>query len=164
MNTPNVPVEVLIPDFNGSEISLDTVCAAGPTVVGHNVETVPRLYPVVRSQADYDRSIAVLSWVGKRYPAVRVKSGIMCGLGETNEELRLVFSDLRQHGCDFLTIGQYLQPDQFCVPVERYITPEEFERLAGEARAMGFSHVASGPFVRSSYHAAEAIESTSVPD
>jgi lipoyl synthase len=155
--TPNVPVEVLIPDFKGSEASLEEVCEAGPTVVGHNVETVPRLYPVVRSHAKYHRSLDVLSWVSERYTAIQVKSGIMCGLGETTDELRDVFADLRKCGCDFLTIGQYLQPDKSCVPVARYITPDEFGELAEIARAMGFRHVASGPFVRSSYHAAEAV-------
>ncbi len=148
---PGCTVEVLIPDFQGSEAALFTVLDAGPEILNHNTETVPRLYPAVRPQARYERSLTVLGRAKAR--GARVKSGLMVGLGETAEELLIVFSDLRAAGCDILTVGQYLQPTREHLPVDRYYSPEEFERLRGEALALGFAHVEAGPLVRSSYHA-----------
>jgi lipoic acid synthetase len=144
-------VEVLIPDFQGSEAALRTVLDAGPDILNHNTETVPRLYPTVRPQARYERSLDVLARAKAR--GARVKTGLMVGLGETAEELLVVFSDLRAAGCDILTLGQYLQPTREHVPVDRYYSPEEFERLREEALELGFAHVEAGPLVRSSYHA-----------
>jgi lipoic acid synthetase len=144
-------VEVLIPDFQGSEAALRTVLDAGPDILNHNTETVPRLYPTVRTQARYERSLDVLARA--KAGGARVKTGLMVGLGETAEELLVVFSDLRAAGCDILTLGQYLQPTREHVPVDRYYSPEEFERLREEALELGFAHVEAGPLVRSSYHA-----------
>lgn len=148
-------VEVLIPDFQGDRDALETVLSAEPFVLNHNVETVPRLYSVVRPQADYRRSLAVLE-TSKRFAAsIYVKSGLMVGLGEREEEVFEVLSDLRSAGCDIVTIGQYLQPSRKNLPVVEYIPPSQFEEYERIGRDMGFRHVASGPFVRSSYHAAE---------
>lgn len=149
-------VEVLIPDFQGSHAALDIVLDAAPDVLNHNIETVPRLYAQVRFGADYERSLGVLAYAKRVRPEMQVKSGLMLGLGETNEEVVLVMRDLRAHGVDILTIGQYLSPSRRHLPVVRFVTPSEFDeykRIGGE---MGFLHVASGPLVRSSYHAAEA--------
>ena len=123
--------------------------------MNHNIETVARLYPKVRPQAVYQRSLALLDAVSRHRPAIPPKSGLMVGLGETLEEIRQTLTDLRQSGCRYLTIGQYLQPTTEHLAVQRYVPPEEFERLGDMARAMGFEAVASGPFVRSSYHARE---------
>ncbi|MBI5380032.1 MAG: lipoyl synthase [Nitrospirae bacterium] len=153
---PDCRVELLIPDFRGAETALRTVLEAGPDILGHNVETVPRLYPRVRQQAKYLRSLEVLERAKAR--GALTKTGIMLGLGETEEEIRQVFHDLRAVGCDILTLGQYLQPTRRHLPVERFYTPEEFTALGEEARTLGFSHVESGPKVRSSYHA-EKVES-----
>jgi len=147
-------VEVLTPDFGGRRKDVERVLEAGPEVFNHNVETVPRLYPEVRPQADYRRSLAVLE-IAARTGIPAVKSGLMLGLGESQEELHEVFQDLRRAGCTALTLGQYLSPSPAHHPVAEYVPPERFEDLAGRARGMGFQAVAAGPFVRSSYRAAE---------
>lgn len=146
-------IEVLIPDFKGSQEALKAVINAGPDVIAHNIETVPRLYSQVRPQADYHRSLQLLARVKKDQPAMKVKSGIMLGFGESIDEVRGVLADLRQSGCDMLTVGQYLQPSGNHFPVIRFWPPDEFSRLKDEALAAGFSWVESGPLVRSSYRA-----------
>jgi lipoic acid synthetase len=152
----NTIVEVLIPDFNGSERDLDTVAAARPHVVAHNVETVERLTPVVRDRrAHYRQSLSVLEYLRKTPEKPYTKSSIMVGLGETDEELRQTFSDLRSVGVDVLTIGQYLQPSQYHLRVQKFVTPQQFATYKEMAESMGFLYVASGPLVRSSYRAAE---------
>jgi lipoic acid synthetase len=148
-------VEVLTPDFHGNHAAIDRVVAARPDVFNHNLETVPRLYHQVRRNADYRRSLGLLRRVKERVPDLRTKSGLMLGLGETIDELLDVLADLRSVHCDVLTMGQYLQPSAERLPVTRYVAPDEFERLGAVARALGFVQVASGPFVRSSYHAEE---------
>lgn len=152
-------VEVLTPDFLGQPAAIDRVVAAAPEVFNHNVETVPRLYRPVRGpKADYRRTLALLARVKQRNPRIKTKSGLMLGLGETLEELLDVLADLRDRAVDFLTVGQYLQPDPTrCLPVVRYWRPEEFTVVEHAARALGFREVASGPFVRSSYHAREML-------
>lgn len=152
---PGVQVEVLIPDFQGDRSSLKTVLAARPDVLNHNMETVRRLYSAARPQADYDRSLELLARVGKINPGLPAKSGIMLGLGEAEEEVKEVIEDIHRTGCRMLTIGQYLQPTARHLPVVGFIPPEEFERWRCVALAVGFEKVASGPFVRSSYHAGE---------
>jgi lipoic acid synthetase len=180
-------IEVLTPDFQGSADALDAVLSAGPDVFNHNVETVPRLYPVVRPQADYHRSLDLLRRVsqrngdrksetgnrpaaveGIRHPAWRspgetvpivTKSGLMVGLGETPEEVTAVMRDLRDAGCQVLTIGQYLQPSASHIGVARYVPPDEFAAWRREGKAMGFAAVSAGPFVRSSYQAGEVFGS-----
>jgi lipoic acid synthetase len=149
--SPDCRVEVLVPDFQGSQVALEAVLDAGPHVVNHNVETVPRLYPRVRPGADYGRSLQLLERAKKR--GFVTKSGIMLGLGEGMNDVRSLLQDLRNAGCDILTIGQYLQPSLNHLSVERYYRPEEFESLRNEALGLGFSRVASGPRVRSSYKA-----------
>lgn len=159
-------VEVLTPDFLGDLAAVDRVLAAVPEVYNHNMETVPRLYKKVRGRADYRRSLDLLAHVKRQAPHTVTKSGLMLGLGETTEELLEVLADLRDVGCDTLTLGQYLAPTLKHVPVARFVPPEEFDRLGVLALSMGFGHVASGPFVRSSYHADEmagALESTDHP-
>jgi lipoic acid synthetase len=151
-------VEVLTPDFLGSAQAIDRVLEARPEVYNHNLETVPRLYKKVRGRAEYQRSLDLLARVKCRAPEVVTKSGLMLGLGETTEELLDVFADLRAVHCDVLTLGQYLAPTLKHVPVKRYVTPEEFDALAKLARSLGFRQVASGPFVRSSYHADEMVQ------
>ena len=148
-------IEVLIPDFQGDALALQTVLRARPDVLNHNVETVPRLYPIVRPQADYDRSLTLLKRAARHKPHLPVKSGLMLGLGETAEEVRRTMRDLFQSGCRFITIGQYLQPSRKHLPVQRFVTPEEFDQLSGLAHSIGFEEAACGPFVRSSYHAHE---------
>ena len=155
--TPKVTVEVLIPDFQGDEDALDAVVCANPTVINHNIETVRRLYPGVRPMADYDRSLALLHRVKLKNPAIRTKSGIMVGLGETQAEVLQTMRDLHDVGCDFLTIGQYLAPSKNHHPVIEYIHPDVFSMYRKEAEKIGFAHVAAGPFVRSSYHAGQAL-------
>jgi lipoic acid synthetase len=152
---PDSVIEVLIPDFLGDAAALRTVLDAGPDVLNHNIETVARLYPQVRPQAVYRRSLALLEAVSHYKPAIPPKSGLMVGLGETLQEIRQTLTDLRQSGCRFLTIGQYLQPTTDHLQVRRYVPPEEFKQLGDMARSLGFEAVASGPFVRSSYHARE---------
>jgi len=148
---PLCRVEVLIPDFRGSESALHTVLEAYPNVLNHNIETVPSLYKYVRPQADYDRSIELLSRA-HAFGAV-TKTGMMLGLGEERKEILSVLQDLRKTGCSLLTIGQYLRPGKNSLPVERYYHPDEFLELRDQAIAMGFRHVVAGPLVRSSYHA-----------
>jgi lipoyl synthase len=150
-------VEVLTPDFLGKPEAIDRVLEARPDVYNHNMETVPRLYRKLRGRADYQRSLDLLAMVKERKPALVTKSGLMLGLGETTEELLEVLADLRRVNCDTLTLGQYLAPTLKHVPVQRYVPPEEFDFLADRARKLGFRQVASGPFVRSSYHADEMV-------
>lgn len=152
---PGVAVEVLVSDFGGDESAVNTVVDAKPDVFNHNVETVPRLYAEVRPGAGYLRSLRVLARAKERAPELPTKSGLMLGLGETHEEVLAVMTDLREVGCDLLTLGQYLRPSAAHLPVAEFITPEAFAALAREGRRMGFAGVASAPFVRSSYHAAE---------
>ncbi|MHB8962372.1 MAG: lipoyl synthase, partial [Saccharofermentanales bacterium] len=156
-------IEVLIPDFKGDAAALRTVIAAMPDVINHNIETVPRLYPEVRPQAVYTRSLELLARVNESAPAIRTKSGIMLGLGETEQEVYSVLDDLRRHHCDFLTIGQYLAPSRFHHPVVEYISPAIFEKYKQEALDRGFGYVASGPLVRSSYMAEDAWTNRPVP-
>jgi lipoic acid synthetase len=148
-----VPVEVLVPDFGGAVSAFDAVCAAGPEVFNHNIETVPRLYARIRPGAGYRRSLGILSYTASR--GVITKSGLMLGLGETEKEIKNVLGDLKTAGCMRLTIGQYLAPSQDHAPVARYVSPEEFAIWAETAREMGFTSVAAGPLVRSSYRAGE---------
>ncbi len=154
---PQATVEVLTPDFGGDEEAVRTVCDAAPDVYNHNVETVPRLYSRVRPQADYRRSLDLLVSVRTRLPTAVTKSGLMVGLGEVMAEVLGVLSDLRRIECDMLTIGQYLRPSPRHLPVSRYVPPGEFEFCQRAAEQMGFRYVASGPFVRSSYHAAAGV-------
>lgn len=151
-------VEVLTPDFLGDSAAIDRVLDARPEVYNHNLETVPRLYSRVRRNADYRRSLDLLDRVKRLAPRVQTKSGIMIGLGETLDEVLELFSDLRAVGCDLLTVGQYLQPSAKHLPVEQYVPPDEFDEIGRLARRLGFARVASGPFVRSSYHAEEMAE------
>jgi lipoic acid synthetase len=152
--SPTTTVEVLVPDFRGRlEDALDSLAQALPDVFNHNLETIPRLYKAARPGADYAHSLELLHAFKQRHPHIPTKSGLMVGLGETDEEIVAVMRDLRAHGCDLLTIGQYLQPSRHHLPVERFVTPEQFERFAQLGHAMGFRNVASGPMVRSSYHA-----------
>ena len=148
-------IEVLIPDFLGNKEALQSVLRAGPDVLNHNVETIPRLYPQVRPQADYQRSLRLLREASEFKPAIPSKSGIMLGLGESFQEVLQTLKDLYACGCRLLTVGQYLQPSRDHLPVQRYVTPEEFDTLAETARTIGFGSVACSPFVRSSYHARE---------
>jgi lipoic acid synthetase len=150
-------VEVLTPDFLGDPVAIDRVIAARPEVYNHNLETVPRLYKKVRGRADYQRSLDLLDRVKRSAPELITKSGLMLGLGETIEELFDVIADLREVGCDVLTLGQYLAPTLKHIPVARYVPPAEFDDIASRARLLGFHQVAAGPFVRSSYHAEEMV-------
>jgi len=154
---PGLVVEVLTPDFKGSTAALRKVIEAGPHIFNHNLETVPRLYQKVRPQAVYERSLKVLRTAKSFSPDVYVKSGIMAGLGETEDEVVSVMRDLRDAGCDLLTIGQYLRPSKENLQVEEYVLPEVFERYAEAGKRMGFLSVASAPFVRSSYNAEEVF-------
>jgi lipoic acid synthetase len=161
---PGMGVEVLIPDFNGSDEPLRTVMAAGPDILNHNLETVERLQKPVRKRARYGRSLDVLARAKAfsreltgRDGAVHTKSSLMVGLGETHEELSQAFRDLRAVDCDILTVGQYLRPSEQHLPVVRYLHPDEFHELKAEALALGFKHVESGPLVRSSYHARDQV-------
>jgi lipoyl synthase len=150
---PPCRVEVLVPDFQGNSASVAEVVASPIDVFNHNLETVPRLYRRVRAGARYERSLAVLESARRRRVSLLTKTGLMLGLGEREDELVSVFSDLRRIGCDVLTLGQYLRPSGDHLPVERYVPPEEFAALRTEALALGFRHVEAGPLVRSSYHA-----------
>ncbi len=153
---PGVVIEVLTPDFNDRDTSIDQVLESSPQIFNHNLETVRRLTPSVRSRATYDRSLNVLRKVKeKRGDAIYTKSGLMLGLGETETELMTAMADLRSVKCDLLTMGQYLQPTLAHLPVADFVTPDKFAALGETARGMGFLHVASGPMVRSSYHADE---------
>ena len=148
-------VEVLTPDFLGNRAAISRVIASRPDVFNHNTETVPRLYHRVRRNAEYQRTLDLLKQVKDEAPDMPTKSGLMLGLGETLDELLDVFADLRAVGCDMLTLGQYLQPTPDHLPVERFVPPEEFDEIGVLAKRLGFGMVASGPFVRSSYHAGE---------
>jgi lipoic acid synthetase len=152
--SPATHIEVLVPDFRGRlEVALETFDRALPDVFNHNLETVPRLYRAARPGADYAHSLELLRRFKQRHPLVATKSGLMVGLGETDTEIEAVMRDLRAHGCDMLTIGQYLQPSRHHLPVERFVTPEAFAEFARLGHDLGFRNVASAPLVRSSYHA-----------
>ena len=150
---PDCTVEILIPDFKGDEKAFETIMLHPPDILNHNLETVKRLYHAVRPQAKYDRSLNLISWFKER--GIRTKSGIMVGIGETSDEVLELMTDLYSHGCDIMTIGQYLQPTKQHLPVDRFVTPEEFRMYKVEGLKMGFRVVESSPLVRSSYHADE---------
>ena len=152
-----VLIEVLTPDFQDDDRAIDAVISARPEIFNHNLETVRSLTPEVRSVATYDRSLSVLAKVKKRAPEIYTKSGLMLGLGETKEELLEAMADLRSAGCDLLTLGQYLQPTEKHLKIEEFIHPDQFAAYKRTAEAMGFSYVASGPLVRSSYHADDFV-------
>jgi len=158
---PKAVIEVLTSDFQGDRDAIATVISAGPDIFNHNIETVPSLYPRVRPQADYQRSLDVLSaacgFAVDRGGTLYTKSGLMLGLGETPDEVRAVMRDLRAVGCDILTMGQYLAPSAEHLPVERFVEPAEFDALADDARELGFAAVSAGPFVRSSYLAEDVF-------
>jgi len=150
---PKTKIEILIPDFKGNEDSVKCVCEAGPDVINHNVETVPRFYKEVRPQADYKVSLSIFTMVKKIAGNISTKSGLMVGFGENVKEVISVMKDLRKSGCEMLTIGQYLTPTKKSIPVAEYIHPETFRFYEDEAKKLGFKSVASDPFVRSSYMA-----------
>jgi len=154
-SNPGCTVEVLIPDFQGKKEDLATVIEANPDILNHNIETVPRLFPSIRPQGKYQRSLELLDRA--KSMGALTKSGLMAGLGETFDELRDVMLDLRAVGCDILTLGQYLRPTKDHAPVARFYTPEEFQALKEEGLSLGFQHVESGPLVRSSYHAEQQV-------
>jgi len=154
---PGCGVETLVPDFQGSHAAMETVMAARPDVLNHNTETVPRLYRQVRVGARYERSLDMLAYVKESRPNTPTKSGLMLGLGETLDEVRAVMRDLRSAQVDILTLGQYLRPSPKHLPILRYVPVEDFAALKREACDLGFRHVESGPLVRSSYHAADAV-------
>ena len=162
--SPSTTIEVLVPDFRGRlEIALDILSATPPDVFNHNLETAPRLYLQARPGADYAHSLALLKAFKARNPSVTTKSGLMVGLGETDAEILDVMRDLRAHDVEMLTIGQYLAPSGHHLPVLRYVHPEVFEQFAREAEVLGFSNIASGPMVRSSYHADQQAHAAGVP-
>ena len=152
--SPRTQIEILVPDFRGRlEVALDVLSAAPPDVMNHNLETVPRLYKQARPGSDYAHSLRLLQAFKARHPDIPTKSGVMIGLGETDEEVLQVMHDMRAHGIDMLTLGQYLQPSQHHLPVLRFMHPDRFKCFEEQAQAMGFRHAACGPMVRSSYHA-----------
>ncbi len=152
--TPKTTIEILVPDFRGRmEIALDNLSKAPPDIFNHNVETVPRLYKAVRPGSDYLWSLQLIQSFKARFPHIPTKSGLMLGLGETDEEVKAVLVDMRKYDCDRLTLGQYLQPSKYHSPVDRFVSPKTFEEFADFAKSIGFNNVASGPLVRSSYHA-----------
>ena len=153
---PACKVEVLIPDFNGLESAISAVIEARPDVLNHNIETVPSLYPTVRPEADYYRSIRVLEYA--KHQGMLIKTGLMLGLGETDDEVLAVMRHLREVDCDMLTLGQYLQPSSEHLPIDRYLTPAEFNQFKMTGEEIGFRHVEAGPLVRSSFHAASSFE------
>ena len=156
---PGCGIEVLVPDFQGSHAAMEIVMEAAPDVLNHNTETVPRLYRQVRLGARYERSLDMLAYAKQIAPRTPAKSGLMLGLGETAAEVLSVMGDLRAHGVDILTLGQYLRPSPQHLPIVRYVPPAEFDELRRAGDAMGFAHVEAGPLVRSSYHAAESVPS-----
>lgn len=159
--SPKIKIEILTPDFRGRiDVALDVLSRATPDVFNHNLETIPRLYREARPGADYQNSLDLLQRFKQQHPHVATKSGLMLGLGETLEEIEAVMQDLRKHQVDMLTLGQYLQPSAHHLPVARYVTPAEFEALRVTAIRLGFTRVASGPMVRSSYHADAQSEGT----
>jgi lipoic acid synthetase len=153
--SPQCRIELLIPDLQGDWNALDTIIAEPPDILGHNVETVARLYPQVRPEAVYQRTLELLAEVHQRDAAIITKSGLMLGMGETQPEVLQVMRDLRRQNCQLLTLGQYLAPTKEHFPVQRYVTPQEFSDYARQGLELGFNHVESGPLVRSSYHAEE---------
>lgn len=153
--SPDCRVELLIPDLQGNLLALKCILEARPQVLGHNLETVPRLYPVARSGADYRRSLDLLAAARDIAPTIPTKSGLMLGMGEERAEVLAVMEDLHRVGCGMLTLGQYLQPTRHHLPVTRYVEPAEFDELRKAGQGIGFEHVEAGPLVRSSYHAAE---------
>ena len=161
--SPGTRLETLVPDFRGRlEIALDAMASELPDVLNHNLETVPRLYPLARPGADYTHSLKLLKAFKARFPQVMTKSGLMLGLGETDEEVLQVMRDLRAHEVQMLTLGQYLQPSEGHLPVLRYVPPETFRMFEEAAKEMGFSHAACGPMVRSSYFADVQAEQAGV--
>ncbi|MFC0322823.1 lipoyl synthase [Gallibacterium melopsittaci] len=151
---PNIKIEILVPDFRGRiEVALEKLAQNPPDVFNHNLENIPRLYKEVRPGADYQWSLRLLREFKQMFPNIPTKSGLMVGLGETNEEILEVMQDLRSNGVTMLTLGQYLQPSRHHLPVARYVPPAEFDEFRSKAKEMGFEHAACGPFVRSSYHA-----------
>ncbi len=162
--SPQTKIEILVPDFRGRmDIALEIMEKAPPDVFNHNLENVPRLYKKIRPGADYQWSLTLIQRFKEMYPDIPTKSGLMLGLGETLDEVVDVLKDLRTHNCDMLTLGQYLQPSLSHLAVERFVTPEEFDQLAETARELGFTNVASGPMVRSSYHADQQAAGQSIP-
>lgn len=161
---PDCTVEVLIPDFAGDDSALQTVTASAPDILNHNLETVRRLYPMVRAQADYERSLDLLRRAKELIPSCLTKSGLMVGLGERWGELLATMDDLRAAGCDILTIGQYLQPSRYHLPITCYYSPGEFEQLQAEAAVRGFTGIEAGPLVRSSYHAERQVVARQAAD
>lgn len=157
---PNITLEILVPDFLGNIAAIETVLDAKPNIFNHNLETVERLTPKIRSGAKYQRSLKVLLTAKKLSPQIKTKSGLMLGLGETTLEIKQSINDLREHQVEILTIGQYLRPSPWHHEVVRYATPTEFTELANYAKKQGFTHVESGPLVRSSYHAEKAVNKT----
>ena len=153
-----IKVEVLVPDFQGRQKAVATVLEAGPDLLSHNVETVPRLYPIVRRGASYKRSLGVLEFTKKQCKNIKTKSGLMLGLGESRQEVLEVLADLKEVGCDTLTLGQYLRPTREQLPVQRYLEPEEFEEYKRLACSMDFREVKAGPFIRSSYYSDASLE------
>lgn len=152
--SPQTQIEILVPDFRGRmDIALKHLSEAPPDVFNHNVETIPRLYRAVRPGSDYEWSLRLIQSFKALFPKIPTKSGLMLGLGETDDEIKATLTDLRRYDCDRLTLGQYLQPSKFHSPVDRFVTPETFEDFKIFAESLGFEHVASGPLVRSSYHA-----------
>lgn len=152
--SPQTRIEVLVPDFRGRmDVALQEIAKCPPDIFNHNLESIPRLYKAVRPGSDYQWSLTLIQRFQEMHPDVPTKSGMMLGLGETLKEVKQVMQDLRDHGCRMLTLGQYLQPSRHHLAVERFVPPAEFEQLAEIAKQMGFEHVASGPMVRSSYHA-----------
>ena len=153
-HSPAIQIEILVPDFRGRlDRALEILALAPPDVMNHNLETVPRLYKQARPGSDYKNSLELLRIFGERNPSVPTKSGLMLGLGESDDEILQVMQDLREHGVSMLTLGQYLQPSAHHLPVARFVTPERFVEFERQALAMGFTHAACGPMVRSSYHA-----------
>ena len=162
-HSPQTQIEVLVPDFRGRlDRALDLLAGAPPDVMNHNLETVPRLYRESRPGSDYQHSLTLLEEFKQRVPGVPTKSGLMVGLGETDDEILQVMRDLRAHGVDMLTVGQYLAPTSHHLPVRRYVHPDTFRMFESEAAAMGFSHAACGPMVRSSYHADQQAHAAGV--
>lgn len=158
LHNPGVAVEVLTSDFEGKEASLDLVIAVSPTIFNHNIETVRSLTPRVRNKATYARTLHVLSYVHKNAPQIPVKSGLMVGLGESEEEVKETIRDLKEAGCSILTIGQYLQPNRQKLRVKAFVHPDQFEAYAAYGRSIGVKHMFCGPFVRSSYHASSVFK------
>lgn len=158
-HSPDMYIEVLVPDFRGRmDVALDILAATPPDVFNHNLESVPSLYKKIRPGSDYQWSLDLLKNYKQRCPDVLTKSGLMLGIGETNEEVIQVMKDMREHDIDMITLGQYLQPSRHHLAVERFVTPEEFDELGDIAKELGFTSVASGPLVRSSYHADKQVD------